>query len=280
MYAFAGSASLTAAKPALASSFTAAPVCSRPSSNTTAPTMILRVSLRRPVGTAAGVFNYGGVATILDKADTYFAYSVKSQYLNMTNPTGEFSVSCTEGAVKGAAEAARIRVLGNQFRAAQASPSKKYYDLYENRKNAVSADHNCRAEEDLYVDYPKLCAGYNLAKAEAYGTCSRYATPETIEEAAMLRYMDIQQNIAANPTGVYNTYCNEGSSKGQAEEIRVAALNAAFRQGQKPLGVVLQEKYNQRKYGYGQCHSCNYEEGLVSNYPAIGAAFRSRSYGY
>lgn len=198
----------------------------------------------------------------------------------MCNPTGEYGVTCTEGSVKGAAEGTRIRALGNEFRARQSSPFKKYYDLFENRKQAIAADHICQAEENLYCDYPKLAAGYCLARSEAYATCSRYATPETIEEAAMLRYMDMQQNMAANPTGVYNTYCNEGSSKFQAEDIRVASLNASFRQGQKGLGQVLQEKYNQRKYGYVQCHNCSYEEGLVSKYPAIGAAFRSKVYGY
>lgn len=96
----------------------------------------------------------------------------------------------------------------------------------------------------------------------------------------MLRYMDIQQNNAANPSGVYNMSCNEGAAKGQAEDIRIAALNAAYRNAQKPMGVLLQEKFNQRKQGYAFANGCNYEEGLISKYPAIGAAFRSKSYGY
>lgn len=216
----------------------------------------------------------------MDKADTYMAKGVLRQYLNMSNPTGEFGVQCTEGSVKGAAEAARIRALNTRFRGRQASVSAKYGNMYDNRKMAVSSSHQCHHEESQFVDYPSMTACYNTSKSEALGTCYRYATPETVEEAAMLRYMDIAQNVAANPSGVYSIACNEGASKGASEDLRVASLNAAFRNGQKPVGQLLNEKYQQKKYGYAACHGCNYEEGLVSLYPAIGAAFRPKTYGY
>lgn len=240
--------------------------------------MILRTSLRKPIGTAKSAF--GGVSQILAKADKYMADSVLYQYYNIANPTGEYGVQCTEGSVKLAAEAARVRALNTRFRARQASPPKRYGDLYENRKQAVAADHICQYEEELFCENPQMAATYCVARNEANGACFRYATPETVEEAAMLRYMDIQQNNAANPSGVYNSSCNEGAAKFQSEDLRIASLSAAYRNGQKPVGQLLREKYEQRKYGYVQCHGCNYEEGLVSKYPAIGAAFRSKTYGY
>ena len=208
------------------------------------------------------------------------AQSVLKQYLAKSNPTGEYGVQCTEGSVKFAAEAQRVRALNTRFRAQQARPALKYGRMYENRKNSIVGSHECSHEESQFADYRKVAETYNLAKSEALGACIRYATPETVEEAAMLRYMDIQQNNAANPSGVYNSSCNEGSCKGASEELRVAALNAAFRNGQKPTGQILQEKYEQKKAGYAACHGCNYEESLVSSYPAIGAAFRPKYYGY
>lgn len=238
----------------------------------------LRVISDKPVGLAESMF--GGVGGLLGKADDYMGKSISKQYLNIANPTGVYSVQCTEGSVRGAAEVTRVRALNAIFRASQSSPSKTYFDLYENRKAAISSSHQCHHEEKQFCDYNSVCESYNQTKAEAHGQCIRYGTPETIEEAAMVRYMDIQQNNAANPSGVYNTSCNEGSCRGQSEDLRVLGLNAAFRNGQKPLIQLFQEKYNQRKAGYAACHGCTYEEGIVCDYPAVGAAFRSRTYGY
>eukprot|EP00178_Gracilaria_changii_P011448 TRINITY_DN3261_c0_g1_i1.p1 TRINITY_DN3261_c0_g1~~TRINITY_DN3261_c0_g1_i1.p1 ORF type:complete len:281 (+),score=32.68 TRINITY_DN3261_c0_g1_i1:370-1212(+) len=280
MFAFSTSAALTPARlTTFDSSFTPSVTPASPArKHHAAPTMALRQSLVKPIGLP--VTSFGGAASILDAADTYMAQSVLKQYLNISQPTGVYGVQCTEGSVKGAADVARIRALNARFRAKQASPAKKYGDLYENRKNAIAADHICHYEESLFCDYPKMSKTYNLARSEAYGTCIRYATPESIEEAAMMRYVDIQQNNAANPSGVYNSSCNEGAAKGQAEDIRITALNVAYRNAQKPIGQILNEKYQQKKYGYIQCHGCSYEESLVSKYPAIGAAFRPKTYGY
>eukprot|EP00171_Calliarthron_tuberculosum_P013198 IDg13198t1 len=152
--------------------------------------------------------------------------------------------------------------------------------MYENRRIATHVDHICAVEAKQFSQFSKMAKTYVLARAEAYGTCDRYATPESVEEAAMARYMDIQQKNKANPSGVYNSSCNEGAARYQAEDLRIAALAAAFRQGQKPASVLLQEKFNQRKHGYFMSNGCSYEEDLISKYPAIGACFRSKSYGY
>lgn len=277
MFAFTTSVPIGSVKPSLSTSFTHAPICARPVTNS-ATTMILRNTVKpKPIGIDT---MFGGVGAILQTADTYMADTVRRQYKKMANPMGVYGVQCTEGSVKFAADRARIRSLNADFRMKQRSTSKKYFDMYQNRKEAIYASHECHHEESQFCDYPGVTATYNIAKAEAHGQCSRYATPETVEEAAMFRYMDIQQNNAANPTGVYSSACNEGAAKGQAEYVRVAALNAAYRVAQKPVGQLLQEKYNQRKQGYAFAHGCNYEEGLINLYPAIGAAFRSRTYGF
>lgn len=266
-------------KPALGSTGFSSPLptgSQAPASN--APTMLLRTKLRNPVRT--GSARSSGVKDLLSKADEYMAYNVKKQYLMKANPMGIYNVQCTEGSVKGLAEVSRVRSLGMKYRMKQASTSKKTYDMYENRKNAVVNSHECHHEEVQFSSYRQVAETYNVAKAEASGSCFRYASPETVEEAAMLRYMDIQMKAAVNPSGVYNIWCNEGTVKGQAEDIRVIALNTAYRQGQKSALKLMNEKYQQKKQGFIATHGCNYEEGLVSLYPALGACFRSKSYGY
>lgn len=280
MIAFATNVAVTVSKPSVATtSFkTALPNHAEPTPSA-ATTMILRTALRKPAGTGYATA-FGAISGILKEADIYMSKCVKNQYLAMANPSGVFGLQCTEGSVKFAAEGSRVRALGTQFRALQKSPFKKYSDIYENRKNAIINSHGCSYEESLFSNYPRVAAVYNVAQSEATGSCFRYASPETVEEAAMLRYMDIQTKTSVNPTGVYNTSCNEGTVKNQAEEIRVAALNTAYRQGQKSTIKLLSEKYEQKKSGYAASHNCSYEEGLVSSYPSLGACFRSKSWGY
>lgn len=284
MYAFSASTPLAAAKPAYTSTFTHAPLCPRRSAPTpVGPTMALRSTRLRTAAQPKSIgisSTFGGVGRILAKADKYMASSVNRQYTRIAVPSGVYAAQCTEGSFKSAAEQARVRALNARYRQLQRSPSKMYFDLYENRKNAIGTSHQCHHEETQFCNYSQVAAAYNGGKSEAMGQCGRYATPETVEEAAIVRYMGIQQNIAANPSGVYNIYCNEGAAKGQAEFVRVAQYNVAFRNGQKPTGQLLQEKYNQRQQGYAACHGCSYEEGLVSRYPAIGATFRPKTYGY
>lgn len=288
--AFAPTSTFAPAKPALTSSFTCAALPARTeprhaSATAAGPTMILRAaSLRKPVG-LGGVYKryasgFGGADAILRKADEYMSESVLRQYYKVANPSGVYGTQCTEGGSKFMAEFARVRALNTRFRVSLSSPAAYYGKLYENRKMAIVASHECHHEESQFTDYRKVAESYNTAKEEALGTCSRYATPETEEEAALSRFMDIQQNNAANPTGVYNMACNEGAAKLQAEDCRIAALNAAFRQGQKSTVKLLQEKYDQRRKGYARTHGCNYEEMLVNKYPAIGAGFRPKTTGF
>lgn len=254
---------------------TASPATAR---NDRTPRMALRAGITRSAGTAASKF--GGVDKLLSKADEYMAKSVAMQYYAMSQPSGVYTSQCTEGSVKGAAEAARVRALNTEFREKQKSPAQVYGNMYEYRLAATYADHICSVEAKQFSQFSKLSKTYCLARAEAMGTCDRYATPESVEEAAMLRFMDIQQKASVSGSGVYNSQCNEGSCKGAAEDLRVAALAQAYRQAQKSTGKLLQEKYNQRQWGYLFANGCSYEEDLISKFPAIGANFRLKAYGY
>lgn len=279
--AFAPSVALGAStKPALGSSKFVTPLPSHSDeAHSTAPTMALRVGFARK-SAGVGASSFGGMAKLYSKADTYMAKSILSQYLHMTNASGVYGVTCTEGSVKGAAEGARIRAENITFRNNQKSASKKYGDMYEYRKQAVVGANICSYETKLYCNYSKISEMYYLANSEALGNCSRYATPESAEEAAMVRYMDIQQKIAVNSSGVYSPSCNEGACKGQAEDLRVASLAAAYRNGMKSKIQVLAEKYNQRRHGYVMTRGCSYEDDLITSYPALGASMRSKATGY
>jgi hypothetical protein len=246
-------------------------------SSTTGPTMIVRVGLRRSAGTASSRF--GGVADILTKADNYMARSIVMQYKQTACGSGTYGVQCTEATSSygRSADAARVTALNARFRSLQRSPSKVYGDMFENRRQAIKGK-NCHHEEKQFAAYSKAAAAFVLGKAEATGACDKYAIPESTEEAAMMRYINIQQ-MANIVGGVIPSACVDGASKGAADDARVAQLASKFRNAQKPTGKLLQEKYNQVQHGLSFTNGCTYEESVCTSYPAVAASFRSKTYG-
>lgn len=242
------------------------------------PTMALRQGLRKSAGTAAN--NFGGVSNILTAADDYMARSVTMQYKATACPTGTYGVQCTEATSSygRSADAARVAALNAKFRMSQRSPSKLYGDMYENRRQALKGK-NCHHEETQFTAYSRMSASFVLGRSESLGTCDKYAIPESVEEAAMMRYIHIQQQAKA-VGGVIPSACVEGASKGAAEDARVAQLASKYRNAQKPTGQLLQEKYNQVQHGLGFSNGCNYEEGVCVAYPAVAASFRPTTYGF
>lgn len=222
----------------------------------------------------------GVYAQLTSKADQYMARSIRDQYKATACRTGVYGTQCTEGTTKGAAETARITALAMEFRKRQMGPSAKTGRIFEMRRRAIQGvGHLCNYEEKLITNNPTMAASYAMGKMEANGACARYAIPESTEEAAMVNYIDIQNKNRVN-NGVYTTACQEGSYKGAAEDARVNALAVSFRNAQKPTGQLLQEKYNQSKYGFMMSNGCTYEESVFAKYPAVAAGMRSKAYGY
>jgi hypothetical protein len=254
----------------------------------TGPTMALRVGLRRSAGTRASRF--GGVADILTKADNYMARSIVMQYKKTACGSGTYGVQCTEATSSygRSADAARVAALNARFRNLQRSPSKVYGDMFENRRQAIKGK-NCHHEEVQFMNNSASAAAFVLGKAEATGSCDKYAIPESVEEAAMMRYINIQQ-MAKIVGGVIPSACVDGASKGAADDARVAQLaskckcrphcldtnrhkqscspdlslffirflDVSDRNAQKPTGQLLQEKYNQVQHGLGFTNGCTY----------------------
>lgn len=279
MIGFVSAVPVAASAPALTSSFTSArpAVAARPA-RVAGPSMALRQSLRKSAGTKGS--NFGGVANILTAADQYMAKSINMQYKATACPTGTYGVQCTEstGKLGRTADAARVAALNLKFRQSQRSPRKVYGDMFENRKQALKGTI-CHTEEKMFQNYSTSTASFVLGRAESTGACDKYGIPESVEEAAMMRFMHIQQQAKA-VGGVIPTSCVEGASKGAADDARVAQLASKYRNAQKPTGQLLQEKFNQVKHGLSFANGCNYEEGIVINYPSVGSCFRPTTYGY
>lgn len=278
MIGFISAAPVSARAPAaLSTSFTSTCPTTR-AARVSGPSMAMRVGLRNSAGTKNS--NFGGVATILTKADNYMAKSIQGQYKATACPSGTYGVQCTESTGKAgrSADAARVAALNLKFRMLQRSPAKLYGDMYENRKQALKGSI-CHTEEKMIQAYSTSAAALVLGRAESTGACDKYGIPESVEEAAMMRFMHIQQQAKA-VGGVIPSACVEGASKGAAEAARVAQLASKYRNAQKPMGQLLQEKFNQVKHGLSFANGCTYEEGLVVNYPAVGSCFRPTTYGY
>lgn len=277
MLGFVTAVPVVSASPSLRSTF----VCERPAASTTnvtGPTMGLRPALRS--NTAVGGI-IGGAASIMAGADDYMARTIVMQYKATACASGVYGVQCTEstGKLGRSADAARVAAGNLKFRMSQRSAAKFYGDMYENRKQALKGTI-CHTEESKFQTYGKSTAAFVLAKAESTGACDKYGIPESVEEAAMMRYMHIQQQSKACPAGVIPSSCVEGASKGAADDARVAQLASKYRNAQKATGQLLQEKYNQVKHGISFSNGCHYEESICAEYPAVASAFRASTYGY
>ncbi|OSX81218.1 hypothetical protein BU14_0023s0023 [Porphyra umbilicalis] len=235
------------------------------------PTMLLAARVRKVSG---GFSTKGGsYAQIASKSDKYLAQTINQQYKRVAAAGGVYNVQCTEGSVSGMAEYKRIAAKTRAFRDLQKTPSQKYGDLYAMRSASIQVAHGCHTEEKMLVNNPQAAASYVVGQREAMRQCVRYATPESTEENYIASKVQDQMLKAVAPYGVF-TRCTDGTVKGQAEEMRVAALNASYRTQQASAGTLAQQKYNQSAFGRSQANGCNYEECLCTTYPAAAASFQ------
>lgn len=235
------------------------------------PTMLLSARVRKVSG---GFSTKGGsYAQIASKSDKYLAQTITQQYKKTAAAGGVYNVQCTEGSVAGMAEYKRVAAKTRAFRDLQKTASQKYGDLYAMRAASIQVAHGCHTEEKMLVNNPQAAASYVVGKRESLRQCVRYASPESVEENYIASKVQDQMLKAAAPYGVF-TRCTDGTVKGQAEEMRVAALNAAFRTQQVSTNTLTQTKYNQAAFGRSQANGCNYEECLCTEYPAAAASFQ------
>lgn len=187
----------------------------------------------------------------------------------------QYTAACTEGTVKGAADAARVASLSATFRAGHRSVAQKYGDYTEARRQATIAAHGCSYEEALLGAYPRTAAAMLLGTAEATRACVRYASAASPAEAYMAASVDAAMKARAVAGGVYAPSCTDGSTGGEAEAKRVAAVAARFRSAHLPQTTRAAARYDAARAArvhYG--HGCSYEEGLFDKYSAVAAAMR------
>lgn len=281
MTAFVSALPVAAAAPSLSSSFVAPRRAPAPASARVAPvSMVTSRTFSQKISAGTASSNFGGVSKLLSAADRYMADKITMQYKATACASGTYGVQCTEstGKLGRTADGARVAAGNAAFRTLQRGPAKVYGDMYENRKQALKGTI-CHAEEVMFQKYSKSTANFVLGRSESLGACDKYGIPESVEEAALMRYMHIQQQSKA-VGGVIPSSCVEGASKGAADDARVAQLASKYRNAQKPTGQLLQEKFNQVKHGLGFCNGCNYEEGLMVSFPAVASGFRPTTYGY
>lgn len=92
---------------------------------------------------------------------------------------------------------------------------------------------------------------------EPYVTADRY----------MAKCVTNQYKTTACPGGVYSIRCTEGTTKGQAEDSRVAALASQFRMGHRSSVQKFGDFTEARRKAIIACAGCSYEEKLVDAYP-------------
>ena len=99
-------------------------------------------------------------------AEAYLAAAVDRQMKARAAAGGVFAPSCTDGAVGGEAEAARVAALATRFRTAAAPPAARAAAAYAASKAArLHFGHGCSYEEALFDKYPAVAAGMRPSTA-------------------------------------------------------------------------------------------------------------------
>lgn len=218
------------------------------------------------------------------KADAYMAECVTSQYKAMANPTGVYSIACTEGAAKLQAEESRELANMNAFRQLQRPIGQKYADMYTTRLTGVRMAHGCSHEEKQLCDFPQVAKAMVRGYSEAKKICVRYNTStafvkecgseEDIASAYMSERIDMQYKQMACPNGEYAATCAEGNTAGLADFKRVQAMSARFRANLMPEIVKAQSRYDAKLSARTLARCCDYEEAVFNKFPATAAAMR------
>lgn len=192
------------------------------------------------------------------KADKYMAENcVTAQYKAVSNPTGVYSISCTEGASKLQAEESRELANLAGFRQMQRPLNRKYFDYFETRKMATSMSHGCSYEEKLVANFPKAASAMVRGYSEAKSLCVRYNNANSPEEAYMAKAVDMQYKAMAVPGGVYGPTCADGNTAGLADFKRVQAISARFRANQMSDLAKEQAKFDARLFARSMFRTCN-----------------------
>eukprot|EP00737_Agarophyton_chilense_P000803 gb/GEZJ01000892.1/.p1 GENE.gb/GEZJ01000892.1/~~gb/GEZJ01000892.1/.p1 ORF type:complete len:319 (-),score=39.75 gb/GEZJ01000892.1/:312-1268(-) len=211
---------------------------------------------------------------IFMKYDEYCAKGMMQVFKRSAVPFGTYTTKCTEGTVPQQAFAKRVFNRTKAFRQAQKPINVRLAERYENRRLAFTMANGCHREEQQFSTMPMSAATYLAGRAEAMGTCYRVVTPTSIAEDYMAAGVRAQITAKAHPSGVYRVgVCEDGYAKGDAENLRVAALAAEFRAGQQSPSTVTGQQYESARTARKlYASTCHHEETQIFAYPAVAAA--------
>lgn len=216
-----------------------------------------------------------GTSKILMKYDEYCAKGMMQVFKRSAIPFGVYNSKCDEGTVKLAANEKRIFSRTMAFREAQKPVNVRLRQQYETRRACFIMANNCSREEDQFKNMPISAATFMVGKMEAMGTCSRSVLPGNVAEDYMAAGIKKQLTVQVLPWGTFGVgSCHEGSSKGEAEERRIAARAAEFRAMQQSPATVTGQQYESARTAvklYAQ--NCSHEQAQLFQYPAAAAAF-------
>lgn len=149
------------------------------------------------------------------------------------------------------------------------SPRQALMQIYEDRRkvlNGVRSDY----EEKLLLRYPSAVKSYLRANSEALGTTNTSAVPETVAEAAMMKYVQMRQRTVQDPD---HSFFTRKPSSDEEEGQRPAFFAQLYKNLRKPTGRLFLERRNQIRCGLLRCHGCNYEEKICVSFPGVACCY-------
>jgi hypothetical protein len=96
-------------------------------------------------------------------AESMMVRAVENNYMKAVNGGGTFSTACTDGQAKYEAYLAQCRGKASQFRAVQYSSGAQAGAKFAARKRAITMNHICLYEENLFNKFPRMAGSMRPA---------------------------------------------------------------------------------------------------------------------
>lgn len=236
-------------------------------------------SLAYPVSPAfSGVYaislcdKKAGVKKIMAKAEEFIANDRVREAKKMATSGGIYNTRCTEGAVPLEAEFKRVFNRTNAFREAQKPINVRLNKAYNDRRMAFILADGMDSEEKKISSMPLLTKVTMAAYSEGRATCSKYATPFSMEENYIMKMYMNDAKKKACPNGEYKLGCQEGTTKGQAEALRVAVGSGLYRNQAKSASDVARFSYDAPQDAMKFTAPGDAKEGYYNKWASVASA--------
>lgn len=217
----------------------------------------------------SGIFAPGKYSNVVDK---FFANDIRRQYM-AKGALPDPPLTAVQGSNSDAPHALRAAARENELRYRQLPVAVRLHNMYESRRQALSACTGFSSEEERVLANPMLASAMAVGKAEADRSCIDYIESSGAVEDYLCNAVEKGYVATPKPPGLDDPAAYDGYQRDmrlRTEELRTKQHTTA-----EKLGAA----FAARKVAFSPNQICAYDDDLYSLYPRLAGSMRP-GYGY